>query len=78
MTKIQIRQLKVQYKEDVEDEDTLHSGLFSNSQTVLILTVVVGCCGVLWPKIFSTMPMFFGDNQHQSEMSVDDAASCKS
>ena len=26
------------------------AGLFSNSQTVLILTVMVGCFGVLWPK----------------------------
>lgn len=42
------------------------AGLFSNSQTVLILTVMVGCFGVLWPKIFS--PMFFGDNSHHHDL----------
>merc|ERR1719471_2436364 len=68
------RSRKSKYSE--EPEETIHSGLFSNSQTVLILTVVVGCFGVLWPKIFS--PMFFGENQHQSEISVDDAASFQS
>lgn len=62
-----------QYSED-DDESSLHSGLFSNSQTVLILTVVVGCFGVLWPKIFS--PMFFGDTYSHQDIS-DDAGSCK-
>jgi len=60
-----------QYSED-DDESSLHSGLFSNSQTVLILTVVVGCFGVLWPKIFS--PMFFGDTYSHQDIS-DDAGS---
>merc|ERR1712012_686670 len=62
-----------QYSED-DDESSLHSGLFSNSQTVLILTVVVGCFGVLWPKIFS--PMFFGETYSHQDIS-DDAGSCK-
>merc|ERR1712012_691836 len=60
-----------QYSED-DDESSLHSGLFSNSQTVLILTVVVGCFGVLWPKIFN--PMFFGDTYSHQDIS-DDAGS---
>jgi len=63
------RSRKSKYSE--EPEETIHSGLFSNSQTVLILTVVVGCFGVLWPKIFS--PMFFGD-QHGHHDTVDDTA----
>jgi len=63
-----------QYSDDDDDTSSLHSGLFSNSQTVLILTVVVGCFGVLWPKIFS--PMFFGDTYSHQDIS-DDAGSCK-
>merc|ERR1719471_1368450 len=58
------RSRKSKYSE--EPEETIHSGLFSNSQTVLILTVMVGCFGVLWPKIFS--PMFFGDNSHHHDL----------
>ena len=49
-----------------EDEESASPGMFSNSHTVLILTVMVGCFGVLWPKIFS--PMFFGDQDQRDSM----------
>ena len=62
--------------QEEEEEESGNTGLFSNSHTVLILTVVVGCFGVLWPKIFS--PMFFGDGRssHQ-DISEDPIGSCK-
>ena len=57
----------MQIRPDEEEEEA--SGLFSNSHTVLILTVVVGCFGLLWPKIFS--PMFFGDPHDQRDSMSD-------
>ena len=39
-----------EYIEEEGPEPGYPAGLFSNSQTVLILTVMVGCFGVLWPK----------------------------
>ena len=67
----------MQIRPDEEEEEA--SGLFSNSHTVLILTVVVGCFGVLWPKIFS--PMFFGDQQDQRDsmpdLSEESLSSCE-
>ena len=54
----------MQIRPDEEEEEA--SGLFSNSHTVLILTVMVGCFGVLWPKIFS--PMFFGDQEGRDSL----------
>ena len=41
---------QAQYPDEEEAEPGYPAGLFSNSQTVLILTVMVGCFGVLWPK----------------------------
>ena len=61
-----------------EEEEPGSSGLFSNSHTVLILTVMVGCFGVLWPKIFS--PMFFGDQDQrdsQPDLSEESLSSCE-
>ena len=61
-----------------EEEEPGSSGLFSNSHTVLILTVMVGCFGVLWPKIFS--PMLFGDQDQrdsQPDLSEESLSSCE-
>ena len=66
--------LQPNYSDDEDDPSNFQSGLFSNSQTVLILTVVVGCFGILWPKIFS--PMFFGDN-HSHQDVAEEAGACK-
>ena len=64
--------IKIRPAEDEEeDEEAPSPGLFSNSHTVLILTVMVGCFGVLWPRIFS--PMFFGDQQdHHSQLDLNE------
>ena len=56
-------------EDEEEEEEAATPGMFSNSHTVLILTVMVGCFGVLWPKIFS--PMFFGDQQDQRDSQLD-------
>ena len=70
---------QVRPAEEEEEEEPGSPGLFSNSHTVLILTVVVGCFGVLWPKIFS--PMFFGDQQDQRDsmpdLSEESLSSCE-
>ena len=66
--------LQPNYSDDEDDPSNFQSGLFSNSQTVLILTVVVGCFGILWPKIFS--PMFFGDN-HSHQDVAEEAGACE-
>eukprot|EP00092_Neocalanus_flemingeri_P008558 GFUD01009220.1.p1 GENE.GFUD01009220.1~~GFUD01009220.1.p1 ORF type:complete len:401 (+),score=134.06 GFUD01009220.1:94-1296(+) len=46
---------------DLTEQEAVQPSMFSTGRTVLVLAIVIGCFGILWPKLFR--PLIFGETQ---------------